>query len=167
LKKILKLQREKKANSDKCFPAKRFVSVSSKFHLCHCRGWPKCKRCGGHIFMNETRVINCDTSCGLNGKSLRMSSMSQRLFSLSLSLSRPSPVCRNRRSPRKKSLPFSTHVRGKPRPFHVPDATKENTRVYRAVESDANFVWSAKNSECLRTLECLHSESNIRLLVHI
>lgn len=34
-----------------------------------------------HIFMNETRVIDCDISCGLNGESLRMSSTSQCLLS--------------------------------------------------------------------------------------
>lgn len=83
-----------------------------------------------HIFMNETRVIDCDTSYGLNGKSLRMSSTSRRsAFFSSLPLRPRLARCRNRRFARNKPLPFSTCVESHDL-LICPTQRRANTRIY-------------------------------------
>lgn len=96
---------------------------------------PKGKRCGSHIFMNETRVINCDTSCGLNGNSLRMSSVSQHLFSLG----RLRCIAIVELLETSRYL-FQRAYEESPDLFIYPTQRERTLDFTRAVESGANFV---------------------------
>lgn len=85
-------------------------------------GWSKRRRCAGHIFMNEPRVMDCDISCGLWMARVWEWAACRRAFSFPLwchvAIVDPSS---------KQVITFFKRRARKASTFHLPDATKEHS----------------------------------------